>query len=114
MTPRTGLVLVRQAGSAAALMPALQGLLDSGPTAKIIIIAFPQAVATCREVADDLGKFSFHAVQTESEAHEIFEKEIGGAAFLPHRDFFCCGGGCILLGGRKTEGRRIGSLPGSR
>jgi hypothetical protein len=82
MTPRTGLVLVRQAGSAAALMPALQGLLDSGPTAKIIIIAFPQAVATCREVADDLGKFSFHAVQTESEAHEIFEKEIGGAAFL--------------------------------
>jgi hypothetical protein len=82
MMLRSGLVLVRQAGSAAALLPALEEIIDSLPSSRIVIIAFPQAVATCREVARDLNSFSFHAVQNESEAHAIFEREIGGAAFL--------------------------------
>jgi hypothetical protein len=63
-------------------MPALQELIDGRPSPRIVVIAFPQAVATCREVVRDLEKFVFHAVQTESEAHEIFENEIGSASFL--------------------------------
>jgi hypothetical protein len=63
-------------------MPALQELIDSRPSSRIVIIAFPQAVATCGEVVRDLGNFTFHAVQNESEAREIFEREIGSAAFL--------------------------------
>ena len=63
-------------------MPALEELIDSRPSPRIVIIAFPQAVATCREVVRDLDNFSFHAVQTEAEAQEIFEKEISSATFL--------------------------------
>jgi hypothetical protein len=63
-------------------MPALQELIDGRPSSRIVIIAFPQAIATCGEVMRNLDNFSFHAVQTESEAQEIFEKEIGSAAFL--------------------------------
>ena len=63
-------------------MPALQELIDGRPSSRIVVIAFPQAVATCDEVARDLDNFTFHAVQTESEAQAIFEREIGSAAFL--------------------------------
>jgi hypothetical protein len=82
MTPRGGLVLVRQAGSAAGLMPALQELIAGRPSPRVVIIAFPQAVATCNEVVQDLASFSFHAIQTEAEAREIFHKEIDTAALL--------------------------------
>jgi hypothetical protein len=78
----TGLVVVRQAGSAAGLLPALEELIESQSLCRTVIIAFPQAVATCREVARDLAAFSFHAVQTERQAQDIFDIEIGNAAFL--------------------------------
>lgn len=82
MPPSTGVVLVRQAGSAAGLMPALEQLIDHEPSCRVVIIAFPQAVATCAEFVRDLGVFTFHSVQTEKEAHCVFEKEIVNAAFL--------------------------------
>ena len=63
-------------------MPALDELVGDTREPRVIIIAFPQAATACEEVARNLDHFRFHAVQTEAQAREIFDEEIGGATLL--------------------------------
>lgn len=78
----TGIVVVRQAGSAAGIVPAAEELLSGKPMCCLVLIAFPQAVPTCHEVARNLERFAFHAVATEEEARDVFSRHINQSAFV--------------------------------
>jgi len=84
MKARTLIVIVRQAGSAAGIIPAAEELLgnESESSVSLVVIAFPQAVATCKEVADQPGQLMMHAVKTEDEARSVFAKNIGKASLI--------------------------------
>lgn len=84
MKARTLIVVIRQAGSAAGIIPAAEELLknESESSVSLIVIAFPQAVATCKEVADHPDKLVMYAVKTETEARDTFEKNLGNASLI--------------------------------
>ncbi len=85
MPKRSGLIVVRQAGSAAGLIPVADELTADSTAAtpwRIDIIAYPLALATCREAAVDLSRHHIHAVTTEEEAHQQFARLIHDAAFV--------------------------------
>ena len=83
MKARTLIVVVRQAGSAAGIIPAAEELLNNENAGiSLVVIAFPQAVATCKEVAAHPDQLMMHAVKTENEARDVFEKNLSEARLI--------------------------------
>jgi len=79
---RCGIILVRQAGSAAGLLPAADALLAREPDCQLTVIAWPLAVPTCREVSEQLQRMTLHAVASEDQARALFDAALGRAEFV--------------------------------
>lgn len=84
---QSGIIIVRQAGSAAGLVPVADqltaGQLAAGrPPWSIVIIAFPQTIKTCHEVAAHPDAYTLFAVDGEAEAQARFAEHIEAAAFV--------------------------------
>jgi hypothetical protein len=81
----TGIIVVRQAGSAAGLIPvadALTAATDAGTVWRIVVIAYPQAIKTSLEVASHPDRYTIHAVDSELQAQHYFNQHIGQAALV--------------------------------
>jgi hypothetical protein len=68
------IVILRQAGSASGIIPAIEDMLETSPETKVSIIAFHHAFLTCNEVAKN--KLHIQLVKSEEEAKKIFNYEI--------------------------------------
>lgn len=82
MGKRLGIIIVRQAGSAAGLAPVADDMVEQDPDCTVVIIAFPQAIGTCREAARHPDRYTVYPVATEEEARQHFERDIQTANFL--------------------------------
>lgn len=82
MSRRTLIVVVRQAGSAAGVIPTAENLARDEQTWQLAVIAFPQAVATCQEVSQRFGSYPIHGVTTEEEGRRLFSGYLENAGLL--------------------------------
>ncbi|NEX59658.1 hypothetical protein [Noviherbaspirillum galbum] len=82
MMASKGIIIVRQAGSAAALLPVADELAESEPDCHLTVIAFPPSASTCREIARRADRYALHVVQDEDEARARFHEQIDNASFL--------------------------------
>ena len=74
------IIVVRQAGSAAGIIPAVERF--AGGRRTLILIAFPLALKTCVEVAANIEHFSVCPVTTEEETLRLLKHYIADARML--------------------------------
>jgi hypothetical protein len=82
MNIQTAVVMVRQAGSAAGIVPAMEDFIDMETGCNVDLIAFPQAIPTCREVLGTKEQLLLHCVRDEGDAKNFFLSKIANAAFF--------------------------------